>query len=382
MKIVVIGNYYYPEHVGGVEVVAYNLVKYYRQFDHQVRWIAADVLPNRRKEASGDVPIRSCNFAEEKLGFPFPIPYPNTIIQLYNTIKWCDVIHLHDCLYPINMLSFVMLKILQRPVLITQHIKPFPYKSILKRLIQNIALRTIAFTMHLFADKSVFISTNTRDHLPFISHRLDADVISNGVDTNLFAPLSLEKRSRLRRKINGDVEKPIILFVGRFVEIKGVHLLFPLIKKYSNWHWLLVGRADDYDPSNWDYSNVTWYSKLTMEEMRDAYALADVLVHPSVGEGITLTIRESMACGLPVIISDELLYDISKRERSCFISIKPETKEIEKALIKFFADTQLRKELSKEVRSFIISQSSWDVVARKYLVHIERLHNTKVGVIE
>src|SRR6266487_5782618 len=116
MNILVVANYFYPEHMGGVEVVSYNLTKYYREFGNHVRLVAADVPPNFRRICEDDVPIRAWNYTERKLGFPSPIPYPIDLTKLYNSIKWCDVVHLQDCLYPINIIVFLMSKVLGKPI--------------------------------------------------------------------------------------------------------------------------------------------------------------------------------------------------------------------------------------------------------------------------
>lgn len=73
MKILVVGNYFYPEHTGGVEIVSHKLVRYYREFGCCVHWMAADVPPRFRDTKTGDIPVRSWNYAEEKVGFPSPL---------------------------------------------------------------------------------------------------------------------------------------------------------------------------------------------------------------------------------------------------------------------------------------------------------------------
>lgn len=377
MKIALVGNYFYPEHIGGIEIVSYHLVKYYREEGHQVRWIAADVPPRYRNLTEGDVPIRAWNITEEKFGFPQPLPRPDVAVKLYRSVQWCDVVHLQDCLYPINILAFVISKLLKKPVIITQHTEIIPYKNRLKLWLQSFALRSLGVVMHRYSDKTVFISTNTRDHLPFITrHVKDPVVIPNGVDTDLFSPLPQETKSQLRQKITGDNSKPILLFVGRFVAIKGIQLLIPVIEKHPEWHWLLVGRPDEYDPSTWGYSNITFWPSLGLEEMRTAYAIADLSVHPSEVVGMSLTILECMSCGTPVMVNEDVLYGVPEDDLENFILVRPKTEQIENAITSLLADPMKLDAYAGKARSYILSHSGWREVAGKYLNLLENIRQS------
>jgi len=234
MKILLVSNYYYPEHLGGVEVVSYNLVKYYRIFGNSVRWLAADVPPKFRQVVEGDVPIRAWNIAEERLGFPHPILFPRFISRIWGSLQWCDVLHLQDCLYPINILSFLFAKVLRKPILITQHAKVIPYRQLYKMILQFLGYSTVGRLMLWGADKTVFVTANVRDAMQYLVPSVKFDVMPNGVDTELFAPLAGNERAHLREQLSGSTERPIILFVGRLVERKGVHLIRPLIEKYQD----------------------------------------------------------------------------------------------------------------------------------------------------
>lgn len=246
MKILLISNYYYPEHLGGVEVVSYNLVKHYRELFHEVRWIAADVSPNHRTANKDDIPIPSWNITEEKLGFPHPLPHPSVVQKLYNNIKWCDVVHLQDSLYSINILAFFLAKILHKPTLITQYAKHIPYEQSYKRFIQYAAYQTIGWLMFNFSERLAFITENVREGMAYLTPKIKQEVVPLGVDTDLYKPLSTNEKMQVRKSLSGDNEKPIVLFVGRLVERKGVHLIRPLIEKHQEWFWVLVGRPDDF----------------------------------------------------------------------------------------------------------------------------------------
>jgi phosphatidyl-myo-inositol dimannoside synthase len=373
MKILVIGNYYYPEHIGGVESVSFNLTRHYRKLGQDVRWVAADVPSNYRKVGDGDVPIKSWNIAEEKLGFPSPIPYPEVFRKLYVNIKWCDVVHLQDSLYPTNILAFLISKLLKKPVLITQYAKIIPYHQLYKRILQIIAYSTIGRIMFKTADKLVFITSNVREGMSQINPGKKYEVVPLGVDTDFYTPISHESRESLRKKISSNSTIPIILFVGRMVERKGVHLIRPLIERHKEWRWILVGRPDDYNPGGWLLENLTYYQNVSENELKNLYASADLLVHPSRGEGITLAVSESMACGTPVLVSNESLDKINKEGRELFYSVTPETLDIERKLNSVLQNINQLDELRIKVREYALSRLSWGKVSEQYLTLLEIL---------
>lgn len=374
MKILLIGNYFYPEHIGGVEIVSYNLVKYYRQSGHSVCWVAADVPPRFRRIEADDAPIRAWNFTEEKLGFPQPIPYPGEIIKLYRGISWCDVVHLHDCLYLINILAFLIAKILGKPLLITQHTEIIPYKNKFKGWLHSFAFRAIGTLIHKHANQSVFISKNTRDNLPFIAKKArNPLVVQNGVDTEFYKPLPADVRDQFRREMCGDSTKPILLFVGRFVAIKGIHYLIPLIEKHPEWHWLLVGRPDEYDPSTWNYPNVTYKPSLGLDEMRIAYSIADLSIHPSEVIGMSLTVLECMACGTPVVVNESVLYEVPEKDYEYFVLAKPDTEMIEDVVVSLMQDLKRLRDLALKVRDYTVKKSNWSEVGGQYLELLENI---------
>lgn len=366
MKILVVGNYYYPEHIGGVEVVSYNLVKYYRIFGHSVRWMAADVLPRLRDFQVDDVPIKAWNITEEKFGFPHPMPSLSLIPRIWHSLRWCDVLHLQDSLYPINILAFLFAKLLGRPVLITQYAKAIPYDQFYKRALQWLAYGVIGRMMFNFADRLVFITENVRAGMAYLTPKLRHTVVPLGVDTEIYSPLSIEERNNKRMELTGGLEMPIILFVGRLVERKGIHLIRPLVEKHQEWFWVFVGRPDDFDPEGWQLPNLKHLQGIPEDELSKLFASADILIHPSVGEGITLTVSNSLACGTSVLISEESLYELDEEARKLFYVVAPETKDIEEKLIQALADPIKLQDIGARCRDFAINRLSWRRMCEQY----------------
>jgi len=375
MKILCVSNYYFPEHIGGIEVVADNLVAHYRQAGHDVHWIASDVLPTPREVQKGDVPLRAWNFAEVKLGFPFPLPGPDSIPKIWNEVRWCDIVHLHDCLYPANFFVFFFSMLQRKPILLTQHVKILLYKQMYKRWLQNFAYNTIGRTIFRNVNQVVFITPIVHDGMiSFLPKKKENRIIANGVDTDFYRPLNIVERRETVQGMSLDPERPLLLFVGRMVEKKGIHLLRPIIDRHPEWNWIFVGRADDINPENWGCSNLVYFDRATGIKLRSLYAIADLLIHPSIGEGVTLVVQEAMACGTPVVLNEESLYGLAEEvKKHIFISSYPATDALEKVIVVTLENRQKLEELRETVRNYAVQKMSWKRVSREYLSLLETL---------
>lgn len=177
----------------------------------------------------------------------------------------------------------------------------------------------------------------------------------------------------MRKDITGVDDKPIVLFVGRLVAIKGIQFLIPLIEAHQEWHWLIVGRPDEFDPSQWKFPNVTFRASLGLEEIRDAYSVADLSVHPSEVVGMSLTILECMACGTPVVLNESVLYKLPDEDLDYFVRVKANTGQIERALISLLNNRDLLNAYARRAREYAVKQADWRIVATKYLAILEKV---------
>jgi glycosyltransferase involved in cell wall biosynthesis len=96
----------------------------------------------------------------------------------------------------------------------------------------------------------------------------------------------------------------VALFVGRFVEKKGVETLRRAAALRPGVTFAFAGWGV-IDPAAWGLSNVRVFSDLAGAALADLYRASDVFVLPSQGEGFPLVVQEALACGLPVVCGAE-----------------------------------------------------------------------------
>jgi glycosyltransferase involved in cell wall biosynthesis len=230
---------------------------------------------------------------------------PPALAQLGRAAAAADVVHLHDCLYLPNLVAFIAARLAGRPVLVTQHIGFVPYRNPLLRGLVEAANRLVGGYVLGRATRVVFESETVRRYFArFVRFRADPMLVPNGVDTEFFVPADPAQREALRAQHGGGDGTPLFLFVGRFVEKKGLPVLRALAERFPHARWLLAGWGP-LDPQAWGLPNVTVVRSPTIAELLPLYQAADLFVLPSAGEGIPLAIQEAMACGTPVLAGAE-----------------------------------------------------------------------------
>lgn len=303
MRILVV-THYFPEHGGGVEIAARHIALGLMERGFEIEWIASREA-GLSSSAPGAHPVRALNVSERFLGIPYPIWGPDALRTIKRTLRRCDVLHLHDSLYAGNVMAYWCAKRMHKPVVVTQHVGLVPYKRRLFRSAMEIGNRFVSTRILAGAAATVFFSKTTEDHFrPLLPEHLRKVWISNGLDTGLYHPLTEEGRRRLRAELGWPQEQPVLLFVGRYVEKKGMTILEELTATFPAVRWVFVGWGPQ-DPSSWKTANVVNLGRQDHRNIVRLYQASDLLVLPSVGEGFPLVVQESMACGTPVAVSTE-----------------------------------------------------------------------------
>jgi len=307
MRITLV-THYFPAHRGGVERMAGQLAeRLAAQGVARIDWHASDCdAPPAPAPGVTVVAAVSCNLVERAVGVPYPLWSPGALLRLARAVRSASVVHLHDCLYLPVLAAFAAARFgRRRPVVVTQHIGHVPYRNPVLRLVHAAANRLCGAWVLGGADQVVFESETVRAYFAErVRFRSPPLLIENGVDTGTFRPCSAAERRERRAQLGVPPGKPLLLFLGRFVEKKGLGVLRELAGQIPHAHWLFAGWGP-IDPAAWGQANVSVRLRPGHEDLTALYQAADLLVLPSVGEGFPLSVQEAMACGTPALIGAE-----------------------------------------------------------------------------
>ena len=132
--------------------------------------------------------------------------------------------------------------------------------------------------------------------------------LRNGVDTDLFSPVSAADRDATRQRYN--LTGRIIIAVGNLAPEKGQMLIAEALRKLPDATLILVGDGPDGDrlDSYFEHNNlagrVRRLGRVPQSDLPGLYSAADVSVLASMREGWPNVLLESMACGTPVVAAD------------------------------------------------------------------------------
>lgn len=298
-------SHYYPPHVGGIEVVTAEIARQLHARGHHVEVLttAVGARPGTDDETGVRVHrIRAANPIERRLGVPFPLVAPTSMVRALRLVGRAEVVHIHDVLYMTSWLAAIACWLRRRPYVVTVHVGVVDHDSRLVRLAQGLVLRTIGATILSRAARVLPILELQRAHVQKIARASEPLVIPNGVDTTRYRPAKAGERAEIRRRFGLPTEERLVLFVGRQVPKKG----FEVVAAAGGADYRIVFAGVE-APAGWPrrgWERHIFLGPLSAEEVADLYRAVDLFVCASRGE-TPLAVLEAMASGLPVLLNED-----------------------------------------------------------------------------
>lgn len=202
-------------------------------------------------------------------------------------------------------------------------------------------------------------------------------VIPNGVDTDFFSPSArTEKEDQI---VN-------FLFVGRFQEQKNLFFLLDqfsnFIKNHPNVRLTLAGDGP-LKQNLIKHASVLGIDKFIVWKpwtdrigLKETYLTSDVLINPSLYEGMPNVVLEAMACGLPVIASNIMGNEelVHPGENGYLFDLKNPS-GLQTCLHEICSDSKNRIQMGLKSREIVIKYYSWEKVTDSYAELIKLARN-------
>lgn len=299
---------YAEPHLGGVEVVVAQQARTLAALGRAVTVITSRCVPRTARHEQLDgfeiVRVPAWNGLEDGKGVPLPIWSPSAFLKLARLVRNTDVVYVHDVYHGSSIAAAIMAKSLRRPLFLTQHVAMVDHNAAAVRFIQNVVYSSVARLLWRWATAITVYNPIVQG---FIAGKgapaTKIKLIDNGIDTAKFRPGEPSEAVGTRSKYGLPADVPVVLFVGRLVPKKGVDKLIEA--RGPEYHIALAGPGNIPDDRP---AGVTFLGAVGRDELLSLYQASDIFSLPAVGEMLTLAMQEAMACGLPVVTTNDDSY--------------------------------------------------------------------------
>jgi len=315
--------------------------------------------------------------------FLFPVEFVPLLVSLKmgrwlksNVCKF-DIVHVHGCYrYPTTMTARHA-RLSRVPYIIRPHGNFDPF--LINKSSRSVLLKRVYEQLFDFPNfrKASGIHCTANEELQTVNQLnfgAPGFVIPNGVNWSSYE--HLPERGAFRARLGVPQNAPLILFLGRINLKKGLDLLIPafaqLRRQYPLARLVIAG------PDNEGYGArvrtmideenirdaVIFTGAIFGQDIQSAYQDSDLFVLPSYGENFGMTVIEAMACGTPVLVSDQVNIFEDVVASGAGLAVPCEVQPLAAAMIELIGDHARRSAMAARARPWIKAHYVWSSIAR------------------
>ena len=368
-------SYFTPKRGGDVNV-CYNISKCLARRGHEVTIITTDFefdSSYARSIEKDGVKVFAFNCVANY--GPFLVT-PSMGCWLKENIHTFDVVHTHNFRSYQNNLVRYYAKKCNVDYILQAHgsVLPIFQRQRLKQLYD------LAWGTRILRDATKVIALTQEEENQYVKMGVSEEKIKrvpNGINLNEYE--DLPERGTFRKKYRIENADKLILYLGRLHKIKGIDLLIDsfsdIEKKYSDVKLVIVGPDEGYLPTLKNQirtlgigHKILFTGPVYGYDKISAFVDADVYVLPSVYETFPISVLESWACGLPVIVTDRCgIADIIDDRGGLVVPYDKD--RLSEAILRVLSDNSMRNRLGKQGRLQVEEQFNWENIA----LYIEKI---------
>jgi glycosyltransferase involved in cell wall biosynthesis len=296
---------------------------------------------------------------------------------LLREVRTYDILHGHNTFLALNRYAAEAHDRSGQPLFFHVHGALDPVvvnQGLVKSLRKHIYISTVERRVLDDADGIFALSENEELQIRHYGVHAPILIVPNGVWPD--DPDESQGAQEFRARLGIRPEQQVILFLGRIVAKKGLHLL---LQAFNNLRTrlpqvvlVLVGDRDQAP----DYvrhldaivaegaaeREVLWAGFLNESEKRHAWAAATVFCHPSESEGMAVSILEAMSAGVPTIVSRECNMEPAA-QAGAVIEVERTVDSLGMGLARLLNDPGLCRQVGQAGRAYIQNHHAWPVLA-------------------
>ena len=285
-----------------------------------------------------------------------------------------ELVHLHELRTIENLLVVPAAVDLGVPVVLSPH-GTLPYdtgratvKRTWDRVIGGRLLRHIDRVIALTATEGAQADALWRAHAVPLSF----STVPNGVHLDDFSALPSGAAFRARWGLG---DGPVVLFLGRLHERKGVQFLIPAFARAGE-HFPaarlviagpdegMLARLEEQASTHHLGERVVFTGLLTGQDKREALAAADLFALPADGEGFSMAVLEALACGLPVVLTPGCNFPEVSKARAGVV-VQRSVEALAGALDDLLHDDARRAAMGQAARTLIREHYTWTQIVTR-----------------